>query len=68
MPKYQVSVEKRLYCTGTVEVTAKDPDEAILKVRKRIDKGTLQTTQVEWSDPEYEDSSFDAAWVDGRGM
>ena len=68
MPKYQVSVEKRLYCTGTVEVSAKDPEAAIKKVRTMIDKGTLQTTQVEWSDPEYdatgervrrEDSSFD---------
>jgi len=58
MPKYQVSVEKRLYCTGTVEVTAKDPDAAIKKVRTRINKGTLQTTQVEWSTPEYEDDSL----------
>jgi len=60
MPKYQVSVEKRLYCTGTVEVSAKDPDAALKKVRTKIYSGTLQTTQVEWSDPEYEDSTFDA--------
>jgi hypothetical protein len=60
MPKYQVSVEKRLYCTGSIEVSAKNPDEAIKKVRTQINKGTLQSTQIEWSDPEYEDSSFDA--------
>jgi ABC-type uncharacterized transport system ATPase subunit len=58
MPKYQVSVEKRLYCTGTIEVSAKDPQAAIKAVREKINKGTLQTTQVEWSDPEYEDDSL----------
>jgi len=59
MPKYQVSVQKNLYCTGTVEVSAKDPDEAIKNVRGKINKGTLQTTDVDWDDPEYEDGSFD---------
>lgn len=57
---YKVSVEKRLYCTGVVVTAAKDADNAIKQVRALIDKGELQTTQVEWSDPEYEDSSFDA--------
>lgn len=60
MPKYKVYVEKRLYCNGSVEVSSRDPEAAIEKVRNMIGKGTLQTTQVEWSDPEYEDCSFDA--------
>jgi hypothetical protein len=59
MPTYKVSVEKRLYCTGTVEVTAKDADAALKQVSDKINSGKLQTSQVEWSDPEYEDSTFD---------
>ena len=58
MPKFNVSVEKRLYCTGVVEVTAKDSDAALKKVSDMIDAGKLQTTAVEWGDAEYEDSSF----------
>jgi hypothetical protein len=58
MPSYQVSVEKRLYCTGAVKVSAKDSDEAIEKVSGMINSGKLQTASVEWSDPEYEDLSF----------
>ena len=59
MPKFNVSVEKRMYATGSVSVTAKDADSAIRKVRTLIDQGKLQTTSVEWNEPEYEDSSFD---------
>lgn len=59
MPKYNVSIEKRLYCTGVIEVRAKSPDHALRLVRQRIDKGLFQTTAVPWGEPEYEDSSFD---------
>lgn len=59
LTEFSVSVEKRLYCTGAVKVMAQTPDEAEEKVKARITKGTLQTTEVEWDDPEYEDGSFD---------
>jgi hypothetical protein len=58
MPKYKVSVEKRLYCTGTVEVIAKNADKAQEKINNLINKGKLQTTSVDWGDPQYEDLSF----------
>jgi hypothetical protein len=58
MPKFRVSVEKRLYQTGVVEVTAKDADVAIKQVSDKINSGKLQTTDIRWSVPEYEDSSF----------
>ena len=60
MPKFRVSVEKRLYCTGVVEITAKDADAAIKQVSDKINTGALQTTAItiKWNDPEYEDFSF----------
>jgi len=58
MPKFKVSVEKRMYCTGAVEVEAQDADAAQEDVQEHINRGTLQTTTVEWNDPEYEDCSF----------
>jgi len=57
--KYKVSVEKRMYCTGVIEVDCKSSKQAMSLVQKQIDKGTLQTSSVEWNPPEYEDSSFD---------
>jgi hypothetical protein len=58
MPKFKVSVEKRLYCTGSIEVEAESASSAIDDVQGQIHSGTLQTTTVEWNDPEYEDCSF----------
>lgn len=58
MPKFNVSVEIRMYCTGSVEVTAKDSDAALKKVSDQINTGKLQTSTIEWNDPEYEDCSF----------
>jgi hypothetical protein len=58
MPKFNVSVEKRLYCTGNIEVEANDSDDALCQVSNKISLGELQTTDIEWGDPEYEDSSF----------
>jgi hypothetical protein len=59
MPNFKVSVEKRLYCTGTVEVTADNAEEAVKKVDDQINSGDLQTSSVDtWDDPEYEDCSF----------
>jgi hypothetical protein len=58
MPKFSVSIEKRMYCTGIIEVEAENADVALEDVQGRINMGILQTTTVEWNDPEYEDCSF----------
>lgn len=61
IPYYKVSVEKRMYCTGIVKVPKSedmDPDGAIELVEDRIESGELQTTEVEWDEPSYEDMSF----------
>jgi hypothetical protein len=58
MPKFKVSVEKKEYRTGSVTVNANNADAAIEKVKNRIDKGKLQTTDIEWGDAQYEDCSF----------
>ena len=59
LQKFRVSVEKRLYATGSVEILANNSEEALEKVQERINTGKLQTTQIKWSEPEYEDGSFD---------
>jgi hypothetical protein len=56
--KYKVSVEKRMYATGAVAVDCGDPDMAVQLVQKKISNGDIQTADVEWGEPEYEDSSF----------
>ena len=59
--KFKVSVEKMIRHTGLVLVDSKDAktdDEATELVNKRIANGDLQTSAVEWDDPEYEDGSF----------
>ena len=56
--KFKVSVEKRLYATGVVEVDCDNADQAVELVENQIDNGVLQTTTVEWSDARYEDCSF----------
>ena len=58
MPKFLVTVEKTMYCSGTIEVTAKDSDAALKKVSDKITSCKLQTTSVTWDDPQYEDGSF----------
>ncbi len=61
MEKFKVSVMKRLYCTGVIEVSAKDAQAAVDKVTEKIVTGKLQTTDpnIEWGDLEYEDGSFE---------
>lgn len=56
--KFIVSVEKRLYATGTVEINCDTIEHAIELVESKIDNGELQTTAIEWDDPQYEDMSF----------
>jgi len=59
MPKFSVSVEKRLYCIGSIEVNAENADQAVQAVQILIDQGKLQSTEIKnWDDPEYEDCSF----------
>jgi hypothetical protein len=56
--KFEVSVQKRMYSTGKVTVDCDNSDQAIEMVENQIARGILQTTNVEWSEPEYEDCSF----------
>ena len=58
MKTFNVSLEKRMYCTGAIKVTAETPEQAIEATQLMIDQGKLQTTEIVWSDPEYEDCSF----------
>jgi len=59
MPKFKVGVEKRMYATGTVTVDCDDADQAAEMVQRQINSGALQTTAVEWSEPKYEDFTFE---------
>jgi hypothetical protein len=56
--KYAVSVEKRMYATGTVIVDCDNEDQAVEMVQNQIDNDDLKTTDIEWDEPEYEDCSF----------
>lgn len=56
---WKVGVEKRLYATGAVKIEARTAEEAERKVRDNIFFGKLQTTEVNWEDPQYEAFSFD---------
>lgn len=61
MPKeteFTVSVEKKMVFTGVVKIKAHDPEEAIRRVQSKIDDGKIQTTDIEWGEPEFEDFSF----------
>lgn len=58
MKTFNVTVEKTQYLSGIVKVPAQNPRKAISKVEKLINNGKLQTTDVEWGDPDYNDGSF----------
>jgi hypothetical protein len=58
MPKFSVTVEKKLRCSGIVEVTARDSVDAIEKINRKIRTGKLQTFSITWGDGEYEEFSF----------
>ncbi len=56
--KCKVSVEKRMYATGTVRVDCDNPEKAVELVQNKIGAGDIQTAGVEWGEPVYEDMSF----------
>jgi hypothetical protein len=61
--EFKVPVEKRLYCTGFVTVTTASSrvytqEDAVETVTRMIDSGELQTSNVEWSEPVYEETTF----------
>lgn len=58
MPKFEVTVEKTMTCSGIIEVEAVDADAALKQISDRINSGKLQTTAINWDDPEYDDNSF----------
>lgn len=57
MKTFAVSVEKKMYQTGIINVEAESENIAIIIVQKKIIDG-LQTAEVTWNHPEYEDFSF----------
>lgn len=59
MKTFEVEVQKRLFCLGTVKVIANTKEEAISQIQDRIDEGKLQTTKIDWTEPEYEYCSFE---------
>lgn len=56
--KYSVTVEKKMYLTGAVDVDADSPDQAIAIVQARIESNELLMENVSWNDPQYEEGSF----------
>ncbi len=59
--KFNVTVEKRGYVSGTIEVEAEDAEQAQDAVDAMIASGELQTVdeRIEWNgDYDYEDGSF----------
>ena len=56
--KFEVSVEKRMYATGSITVDCDTAEQAVELVETKIANGVLQTTDVEWGDEQYEDGSF----------
>ena len=55
---YHVTVEKRMYCTAEVTIDCDSPEQAQELVENQITSGALQTTDLLWGDPQYEDCSF----------
>lgn len=58
MKEFEVTVEKTLYCSGTIKVKAKNSEAALKQVSDKINSGKLQTTHIEWGDSEYQDGTF----------
>ena len=61
--RFLVTVERMLHVSGTIEVKAKNDDDAESIVRRMLDDvaNPLQTTdpRICWSNPVYEDNTFD---------
>ena len=55
---FEVMVEKTIYATGKLTVDCENIDQAIESVQNKINRGEIQTTDIEWSDLIYEDCSF----------
>lgn len=58
--KCKVSVEKRMYATGVVEVDCDNAEQAFDQVQREIADGHLLDTDIEWSEPVYEGGSMTA--------
>ncbi|MFA7219072.1 MAG: hypothetical protein WC119_00910 [Synergistaceae bacterium] len=56
---FDVSVEKKMYATGKIRFKAENSDMALQIVRNKIEIGEIQTSEVEWDEPQYEYCSFD---------
>lgn len=58
MNKYKVTVEKRLYVSGVVEINAADQNDALDRAEEQIFTGNLKSSDVEWSEPQEEIGTF----------
>ena len=55
---YKVTVEKQMLVSGVVQVFADNCDDAVAKVDAMILGAKLSHGDVEWSEPEYIDFTF----------
>lgn len=58
--EFLVTVEKPIYCTGTVKVKATDIRIALKTVKANIKSGKLQDINVNWEEPEYQEGPIKA--------
>jgi hypothetical protein len=63
-----VQVEKYEYFTGTVAVEANTLEEAIAIVDEKIEKGRMQSCDVDWDDGMYEAGTFKSTGDEGEDL
>lgn len=57
---FEVEVQKYQYVKGKVRMEAETLEQAVDTVNAQITSGAMQSTFPEWSDPVYEDGTFEA--------
>jgi hypothetical protein len=67
MPKFDVSLRQTLTIVGSIEITAKDEDDAQRKVQELLDNGDIPS--VAWTVPRVKHTRIDAIeWEDQEGV
>jgi hypothetical protein len=54
METYFVSVEQRMYKTGTIEIEANSLNEAVEIARRMVDNEAPALSNIEWGEPQNE--------------
>lgn len=54
MATYTVSVERRMYKTGTIEIEAGSPEEAINIANRMINEESQDLGRIMWDEPQNE--------------